>query len=146
MLNPDDAVETIPADSDPGIEHPQALAVRIGDRQVWLGNGGAAEPNHLSELGVEPDRVVSLTRHQTGATTDHYPLTDAVINNQSVFAKAVETTRRCYRQGTVVLVHCAAGISRSATVVATTLAAEEDYSLTRAIDTVEQYRRRADPT
>lgn len=145
MLNPDYDVETIPADSDPATEHPQAIAIRIGDRSIWLGNGGAAEPNNLSELGVEPDRVVSLTRHQSGATTDHYPLTDAVINNPSVFANAVEATRRCYRKGTVVLVHCAAGISRSATVVATTLAAEEDRSLTKAIDTVKQYRHRADP-
>jgi atypical dual specificity phosphatase len=145
MFNPDPAVETIPAGSDPATKHPRALAVRIGDRCIWLGNGGAANPDNSSELGVAPDQVVSLTRYQTGATTEHCPLSNAVINDPTAFDEAVGATRACYRDNTTTLVHCAAGISRSATVVATTLAAEEDRSLEAAIDTVQQYRHRANP-
>lgn len=140
-----DYVETIPPESDPASDFPWALAIRLGERPLWVGNGGAADPEHLAELGVDPGAVVSLTLHQTSATTDHYPLNDGVINDPRVFGDAVETVREYYREDTVTLVHCAAGISRSSTVLATAIAAEEGYLIEGAVDTVRKYRERARP-
>lgn len=145
MTNSTHAIETIPANSDPASERPRALAVQLGDRTLWLGNGGAADPSYLADLAFDPEAIVSLTHHQTAATTDHHPLTDAVINDCGMFAAAVETTREHYRNEVTTLVHCAAGISRSATVLATALAVEEECRFETAVDTVQQYRKRANP-
>jgi hypothetical protein len=66
-------VRTVPRDVDPE-KFPQALAAKIGDRKLWIANGGAIESNHLSAMDLDPEYVVSVNKNETWATTDHYPL------------------------------------------------------------------------
>jgi atypical dual specificity phosphatase len=143
--SPDRDIRTVPPNVDPTRTTPRAAAVRIGTRDLWIGNEGAANPAHLETLGIAPSHVVTLTRRPTEATTDHYPLDDARVNDQTTFTAAVETTRTHYRNDESQLVHCAAGISRSATVIATALAAEEDRAFGAGVDIVQAHRRRAHP-
>lgn len=143
--SPDRQIRTVPPNVDPTRTIPRAAAAKIGTRGLWIGNEGAANPSHLATLGIAPSHVVTLTRRPTGTTTDHHPLDDARVNDQSAFTAAVETTRALYRSEESVLVHCAAGISRSATVIATALAAEEDRTFSNSVDIVRAHRRRARP-
>ena len=87
----------------------------------------------------------SVNRQSTAATTDHYPLKDGYINEQDTFTAAVDATRRQIKEDGSVVVNCAAGISRSATVIATAIAAEDDMTLTGAIEEIRQTRGRARP-
>jgi protein-tyrosine phosphatase len=138
-------IRTVPSDTDPATGHPHAVAVRIGDRNIWLANRGGAQPEHLDAMELSPEHVVTVNRQPTGATTDHHPLRDGYVNDQAEFTAAVETLRQRFRESGEVLVHCAAGISRSTTVLATTLAVEENVSFRDAVEEVQTYRERARP-
>jgi len=138
------SVRTVPQDADPA-KFPTALAARIGDRDLWIANGGAIEPDHLAAMQLDPEYVVSLNRTATEATTDHFPLKDGYVNHQQKFSAAVETTREHIRAGGTVIVNCAAGISRSSTVLATALAAEDNISFDTAVDEIKNTRPRARP-
>ena len=137
-------VRTVPRDVDPEM-FPQALAARIGDRDLWIANGGAIESNHLTAMDLDPEYIVSLNTNPTGATTDHHPLKDGYVNDQAEFSAAVETTREHIRADGTVIVNCAAGISRSSTVIATAVAAEEDRSFGAALEAIKETRPRARP-
>lgn len=138
-------IRTVPSGTDPSTGHPRAVAVRIGDRNLWLGNRGGAQPENLDAMELSPSYVVTVNRQPTAATTDHHPLHDGCINDQAEFTAAVETVRQRYQQSGDVLVHCAAGISRSTTALATTLAVEEDFPFGAAVEEVTTYRERARP-
>ncbi len=86
------------------------------------------------------DAVVSLTE-PTEATTHHCPLVDGPGNDYADFARTVETTRRLTSERDSVLVHCRAGVSRSATVTATVLAARENRGFHEAFGLVAARRR-----
>jgi len=88
---------------------------------------------------------VTVNDTATWATTDHHPLKDGHINAQDKFSAAVEATRRNIRAEGTVVVNCSAGISRSATVIATAIAAEETISLEAAIEVIQTTRPRANP-
>ena len=94
--------------------------------------------------------VVSLT-HETPdiseATLNIYsiPLTDGPQNNRDQFTKAVQATVTALADGECVLVHCAAGASRSPTVAATALALTEEMELQNAIQQVADNRDAVDP-
>ena len=137
-------VRTVPQDVDPG-KFPQALAARIGDREFWIANCGAIESNHLAAMDLDPEYVVSVNKNETWATTDHHPLKNGYVNDQAEFSATVETTRNHIRADGTVIVNCAAGISRSSTVIATALAAEEDCSFAAAVDEIKKTRPRARP-
>jgi predicted protein tyrosine phosphatase len=137
-------VRTVPRDVDPE-KFPQALAARIGDRKLWIANSGAVESNHLSAMDLDPEYVVSVNKNETWATTDHHPLKDGFVNDQAEFSAAVETTREHIRADGTVIVNCAAGISRSSTVIATALAAEEERSFAAAVEEINETRPRARP-
>jgi protein-tyrosine phosphatase len=145
MTDPDRNLRTIPEDADERGVVPMAAAVRIGERDLWVGNEGAADPTNLDELGIDVAHVVTVNKQATAATTDFHPLSDARVNDQSEFDAAVAATRRRHRQDGSLLVHCAAGISRSVTVAATSLAAEEDSPFDAALDTVTTYREAGRP-
>ena len=142
--NTDRAVRTIPYDVAPE-KFPTALAARIGDRNLWIANGGAIESNHLSAMNLDPEYVVTVNQNATWATTDHHPLKDGFINDQEEFADAVATTRDSIRADGTVIVNCSAGISRSTTVIATAIAAEDDLSFEAAVDEIKDTRPRAQP-
>jgi atypical dual specificity phosphatase len=145
MTDSNPAIRTIPEDSNPTQNYPKAVAARIGDRELWLGNSGAIEPDNLATMGIDPEYVVSVNKRTTTATTDHHPLVDARINDPDQFATAVETARERYRQSGTLLVNCAAGISRSTTVVATVLAVEEDMAFEQAVSAIRDTRQLATP-
>jgi protein-tyrosine phosphatase len=106
---------------------------RIGDHDLFLGNRLAADPSHHDR---EFTFVLTLTGDTEPLTTHHCPLVDGPGNDWSVFETAVDTARRLFRRDGSLLVHCTAGVSRSSTVLATTLAAEERTSLAAGFDTV----------
>jgi len=138
-------VRTIPPNVDHYTEFPEAIAVRIGDRNIWIANGGAVQPHNLEQLGIEPGHVVSVNRTKTDATTDFHPLLDGFVNSYHKFVKAVDATRICLRDDEPVIVNCAAGISRSTTVLATAMATEDGIPLSEAIETIKTHRQRAQP-
>lgn len=137
-------VRTVPRDADPG-SFPNAVAARIGDRDLWIANGQAIEPANLDKMSLNPESVVSVNLTPTDATTDHYALKDGFLNDQEVFTRAVDTTREYLRGDGTVIVNCAAGISRSSTVIATALAAEEDMTFADAVAEIQETRERARP-
>jgi len=138
------AVQTVPKDPDPGLP-PKAIAAQVGDRNLWIGNIGAIKPRLLSELELNPEYIVTVNETATAATTDHYPLTDGEVNDHQQFSAAVGTTRAHIRNEGTVLVNCSVGVSRSATVIATAIAAEDGLSFDAAVAEIRDHRPRANP-
>ncbi|WP_230198543.1 dual specificity protein phosphatase family protein [Halopiger goleimassiliensis] len=115
---------------------------RIGDRELFLGNEHAADPTRHDRAF---EFVVSVSSESQPLTTHHRPLTDGPGTEWSAFETAVDTARQCYRRNGATLIHCAAGISRSSTLVATTIAAEEGVSFREALEHVHDARPLAFP-
>jgi hypothetical protein len=78
-------VRTVPRDADPG-SFPNAVAARIGDRDLWIANGQAIEPANLDKMSLNPESVVSVNLTPTDATTDHYALKGSFLNDQASIA------------------------------------------------------------
>lgn len=110
---------------------------RIGERNLYLGNAQAV--SHHSHDGTF-DFVLSATTETYPLTTHHHPLTDGHGNEWSAFEAAVDTARTLYRREGSVLIHCKAGISRSTTLVALTLATEEQRSFRDAVAIIQEAR------
>ena len=140
----DRAVQTVPKNPDPGLP-PKAIAARVGDRDLWIGNVGAIKPRLLSELELDPEYVVTVNGTATAATTDHYPLKDQQVNDHQQFSAAVGTTRARIRNEGTVLVNCSVGVSRSATVIATAIAAEDGLLFDAVVAEIRNHRPRANP-
>jgi atypical dual specificity phosphatase len=140
----DRPVRTVPRDADPD-KFPRALAAQVGNRKLWIANEGAIDPDNLSTMGLSIEHVISVNHTATRATTDHHPLKDGYVNDQQDFTEAVETTREKIRNGGSVIVNCAAGISRSSTVIATAIAAEDGVSFEDAVEEIKDTRPRAQP-
>lgn len=115
---------------------------QIGERDLYLGNWHAARKE---QQGRRFEFVVSATQESYPATTHHHPLIDGPEAEWSAFEAAVDTARGLYRRDGSLLIHCRAGISRSTTLVATSLAAEEDRTFREALDTVHDVRPLAMP-
>jgi hypothetical protein len=115
---------------------------RIGDRDLYLGNWRAADSTYHDQTFRY---VLSPTSSTHPLTTHHCPLTDGPDNEWKAFERAVDTARMLYRRDGSLLIHCTAGISRSSTLIATTLAAEEDRQLHDALAIVKQARPTANP-
>jgi len=115
---------------------------RVGDRDCYLGNALAADPAHRDRSF---DYVLSATAEELPLTTHHRPLVDGRGNEWAAFAAAVDTARTLSRRDGSLLVNCKAGISRSATLLAVTIAAEESRAFREALDTVHDARPYAMP-
>ncbi|MFC6736501.1 phosphatase, partial [Halolamina salina] len=96
----------------------------LNERGLHLGNRHAADPDRHDRRF---DAVVSVSTDAYPLTTHHHPLTDGEGNDWTAFAAAVDAVRRLSRTGDV-LVNCKAGVSRSAAVLATAVAAERGAS------------------
>ena len=138
------SVQTVPENPDPGMA-PKAVAAQVGGRNLWIGNVGAIKPRLLDEMDFNPEYVVSVNGTATAITTDHYPLKDEHINDHQQFSNAVRTTRNHIRSEGTVLVNCSVGVSRSATVIATAVAAEDGQSFDTAVAEIRETRPRAKP-
>jgi atypical dual specificity phosphatase len=115
---------------------------RIGDRDLFVGNLSAADQGaHDRSFGF----VLSVSSAARPLTTHHRPLTDGPGNDWTAFAAAVDTARTLYRREGSLLVHCKAGVSRSSTVLATALAAEERRPFHEALGLVQAARPAAVP-
>ena len=119
-----------------------AVVRRIGNRDIYLGNVHAADPDRHDWSFTF---VLSATSEPQPLTTHHHPIVDGPEIEWSRFEAAVDATRDLYRRDGLLLVHCTAGISRSTTLVAATLAAEEGLSLSDALDAVTDARPFAQP-
>ncbi len=137
-------VQTVPQNPDPDLR-PKAIAAKVGDRDLWIGNVGAIKPRLLAEMNLDPEYVVSVNATATAATTDHYPLTDEHINDHEQFSNAVAATRNRIQSKGTVLVNCSVGVSRSATVIATAIAAEDGLSFDTVVAEIRERRPRARP-
>ncbi len=140
----DRAVQTVPETPDPDLA-PKAIAARVGGRDLWIGNVGAIKPRLLAEMALEPAHVVTVNGTATAVTTDHHPLEDEQINDHEQFSNAVAATRTHMRAEGSVLVNCSVGVSRSAAVIATAIAAEEGVSFAAAVAEIRERRPRANP-
>ena len=116
---------------------------------LFVGTLTDATNSHRLEKD-EITTVVSLT-HETpdlsAQTLDIHsvPLIDGPQNNREQFTTAVEETVTALTDGERVLVHCAAGASRSPTVAATALALVQKMNLEDAIQEVADSRDAVDP-
>lgn len=116
---------------------------------LFVGTLDDATDSHRLEED-EITTVVSLT-HETPDLSEpalnihSIPLIDGPQNNRDQFNKAVQETVTALAGGERVLVHCAAGASRSPTVAATALALTEEIELQNAIQQVADNRDAVDP-
>ncbi|WP_323675125.1 dual specificity protein phosphatase family protein [Halorubellus sp. PRR65] len=122
--------------------HDGPVLVRVPGRDAWLGNVHAADPSQHDESFAH---VLSLTRDVQPATTRHRPFADDLDHDPVAFRTAVDDARRLLAADGDVLVHCKAGVSRSAAVLATALAADEDHSFRDALGVVQRARPVATP-
>lgn len=110
--------------------------VYVGDRY------DATDASALDANDVET--VVTLHAGEHDHTTIHHPLADGE-NDQAAFDAAVDAVRDLMAGDETALVHCAAGVSRSVTVVATAVAATEDLAFDEALKRVEDCHPVANP-
>jgi atypical dual specificity phosphatase len=89
--------------------------------------------------------VLSVSTDCYPLTTHHHPLDDGPDNEWDQFERAVDTARTLYDRDGSLLMHCTAGISRSSTLVAATLAAEEKREFHDALSVVQRARPSAIP-
>lgn len=121
---------------------PDPVIRRIGDRDLFLGNRHAADPDRTDR---EFDAVLTVRSEREGTTTHHRPLVDGDEATWERFAAAVDDGRRLFTADGSLLVHCTAGISRSTAVLSTMLAAEERRTFHDALTEVQTVRPQAVP-
>jgi protein-tyrosine phosphatase len=110
--------------------------IYIGDKEE------AGERNRLDLNQIV--HVVTLCDEKTEYTTVHHPIVDGE-NDQEDFDRAVEIVLEAMKQEQNILVHCASGMSRSVTAVATAIAESEDISFSEALELVAEQRTEANP-
>ncbi|WP_058992976.1 dual specificity protein phosphatase family protein [Haloarcula sp. CBA1127] len=125
-----------------GFVSDEPVVRQIGNRALYLGNKHAARPE-AHDRSFE--HVLSATSEAYPLTTAHHPLIDGAGNEWTAFEAAVDTARRFVRADSPALIHCKAGVSRSATLIATAIAAEENRPLSDALAAVRAARPIATP-
>ena len=108
----------------------------IGDKHE------AGERNRLDLNQIV--HVVTLCDDKTEYTTIHHPMVDGE-NDQADFNRAVEIVLKAMEEDQNVLVHCASGMSRSVTVVATAIADADEISFSEGLEIVAEHRSEANP-
>ena len=126
-----------------GYRHDDPIVERIGDRDLFLGNGPAAEDG-TGAADRSFAAVLSLTRDRRPATTAHRPLTDGPEADWAPFAAAADDACRLVGDESL-LVHCAHGVSRSAIICAVALSVTERRGLRECITEVQAARPPAVP-
>ena len=114
--------------------------------RLWLGAHAATEPFFLEALGVT--HVLNCLDESAVADADVVTLTlnlDDIESERVPLARATAFIRCALGAGGVVLVHCAAGISRSATCVVAHIVAAERCTVEAALASVRAVRAQASP-
>ncbi|MFC7138252.1 dual specificity protein phosphatase [Halosimplex aquaticum] len=124
-----------------GHRHGDPVVRRIGDRDLFLGNVHAADPDRTDRSF---DAVLSATREPQPSTTHHRPLVDGPEADWPAFEAAADTACRLLGEGSL-LIHCSHGVSRSATLAAVALAIRTGRSFREALSTVQSARPPAQP-
>lgn len=119
-----------------------AVIRRVGDRDAFIGNEHAADPA-FHDRSFE--HVLSATHDPKPMTTHHHSLDDGPDNEWDAFAAAVDDARQLLASDGSTLVHCRAGVSRSATLLAAAIAAEERRPFRDALAEVQTARPPAMP-
>jgi protein-tyrosine phosphatase len=120
-------------------EEPVVAELAIGGG--FLGNESAAAPACDRTF----EHVLTLTPTPSPATTHHRPLTDDDQNEWAAFAAAVDTAPALLATDADVLIHCRAGVSRSAAVAAAATAVRTGQSFVDALHGVQDVRSHAIP-
>mgnify|MGYP003859330597 CR=1 FL=1 len=123
------------------LQHP-VVCEQIGARPIYIGSSRAASEGVIDETF---DEVITVSSYSQPRTTTFIPLTDGQRVEYEMFKRAVEKARDAYSQGKSVLVHCEVGISRSASVIAAVLAAEEGATVDESLTEIKRYRQRVSP-
>jgi len=118
---------------------------------IYIGSYSAVLDENLEKYGI--DVVVNMAiecdykLHPQNICVQMVKvgIEDGRITNCGVFEKAAAVIADARREGKVVLVHCAAGVSRSATAVMTYLMLYEDYGWADALCYVQESRPCANP-
>lgn len=110
---------------------------------LYIGDKDEAGKRNRLELH-EVVHVVTLCEETTEFTTVHHPIVDGK-NDQADFDRAVEIVLEAMDHEQNVLVHCASGMSRSVTVVATAIADSREISFSEGLDIVAERRSEANP-
>lgn len=130
----------------------RALRASLSERahevrpRLWLGAHAATEPSFLEACGVT--HVLICLDASAVADADVVTLTldlDDIESERVPLARATAFIRCALGAGGVVLVHCAAGISRSATCVVAHIVAAERCSVEVALASVRAVRTQASP-
>jgi hypothetical protein len=100
-------------------------SVNVADRvhpRIWIGSADAAENEEFIEdnnIDIVLNMAVECTydRSVPKCRVVRIGISDAKLSNVGVFAKAAEVISNAVRNDENILVHCAAGVSRSCTAV-----------------------------
>ncbi|WP_436924549.1 phosphatase [Halosimplex amylolyticum] len=124
-----------------GHRHDAPIVARIGDRDLFLGNVHAADPDRHDRSF---DRVLSATREPQPLTTHHRPLVDGPEADWPPFEAAADAACRLLGERSL-LIHCSHGVSRSATLAAVALAVADERPFREALSVVQSARPPAQP-
>ncbi|WP_435359372.1 phosphatase [Haloarchaeobius sp. DFWS5] len=116
-----------------GYVEPYPVVCEVDDASVFIGNVHATTARSF-------DAVLSLTEKRQPETTHYHPLVDGPETDWPEFAAAVDETRAFLAEAGSLLVHCKAGVSRSAAVLATALAVEQEEPFLAGLDRVQAAR------
>ncbi|MDE2099308.1 MAG: dual specificity protein phosphatase family protein [Patescibacteria group bacterium] len=133
---------------------PTEQTYSVVDRNVIIsGYKAAADPKLIKRYNIK--RVVSILRDRGGDLAKHpgvihvnFPVDDSPRYNEGMKKAAlgaIKIIQEGIRRGEVVLVHCHAGISRSATVVLLHLMINRQMTLKEAFKHLRSVRPQVDP-
>jgi atypical dual specificity phosphatase len=113
--------------------------------EVHIGNiQDASDHESIQEAGIST--VVKLTNREPTkgypkkVDVVRHPMMDGPRNEGKTFRRAVKSVTELLRDGESVLVHCAAGKSRSVTVTATALSVVEKNTFEESLEIIRQCR------
>lgn len=93
----------------------------------------------------EVDTVINLSGGLRDSTDIYYPLRDGEMKDQERFNGAVTNVLKRLEENETLLVHCAAGVSRSVGVSVAAIAKYEEISSVEALQRIKEKRKVANP-
>lgn len=94
--------------------------------KLYISNKKEAE-----NIGKEFDQVITLCKEKNKNTTHHFPINDGK-NGQKKFDRIIDEIKSIEKEKGKTLVHCAAGMSRSPTVVSILISEKENIRFEKA--------------